>query len=161
VDHVVVRKLEHLTGTQRAPRIGYAVETRDRPGPVFKEGAYQDDAAWIQLHGGLFVAKAKVKIGWVGEYAGVQEVRARTRGAPIHDVADYWAGRARFGYAAVAELESERWIDPFWAGPRTYGYEWVVLENDKKQKSWLTPKEAPRSADDLRARFDRWMADAG
>ena len=67
MDHVLVRKLEHLTGSRRAPALGYAVETRDRPGPVHKHGAFPGDIVWVQLRGGLLVAKARVKLCWVGE----------------------------------------------------------------------------------------------
>lgn len=156
MEHVVIRKLEHLTGSKRAPALGYAIETRDRPGPAHKKGAFPDDTMWLQLHGGLIVARATVRICWVGEYSNIGEVRARTRGAEIHEVLDFWRGRPRYGYAAVAELESESWIEPFWAGPRTYGYEWVTLEDDKKKSSWLTKKDAPRGGADLRARFISW-----
>lgn len=156
MDHVVIRKLEHLAGTPATPRVAFAVETRDRPGPAHKGGAFPDDVVWIKLHGGLMVAKARVKLAWVGEYSSIEEVRRRTRGSPLHDLADFWRGRPRYGYAAVAELEHERWIDPHWAGPRTYGYEWVLLDDDKKVKSWMEPKPPPRSADDLKARFEAW-----
>jgi hypothetical protein len=84
----------------------------------------------------------------------VGEIRARTQGSPLCDLKAFWRGRPRFGYAAVARLSHETWIDPFWGGPRTYGYEWVVLESDSKRKSWLDPKDAPRSSTDLRAAFD-------
>jgi hypothetical protein len=159
VDHVVVRKLEHLTGSQAAPRLGYAVETRDRKGPAHKAGAFEGDIVHIQLHGGLFVARAVVKICWIGEYFEVDEVRARTQGSPIHDVDDFWAGRSRVGYAAVAELHQERWLPaPFWAGPRTYGYEWVVLEDEAKRASWLDEKEPPRGGEGLARDFEAWRA---
>ncbi len=158
MDHVCIRKLEHLTGAKGAPRLGYAVESRDRKGPAHKNGAFEDDVVWIQLHGGLLVGKAKVKICWIGEYSRIDEVRRRTAGSPIHDVEEFWQGRARFGYAAVAELKSETWIPPFWAGPRTYGYEWVVLESDDKRASWLDPKEPPRGADTLRQDFEAWLS---
>ena len=154
--HVIVRKLEDLTGSAARPDLGYAVESRDRPGPAHKHGAFPDDVVWVQLRGGLYIAKAHVKIGWVGEYSAVNEVRARTRGSALHDQASFWAGRPRSGYAAVAELTQERWLEPFWAGPRTYGYEWIVLESNKKKASWLEPREAPRSADDLAVAFRSW-----
>ena len=153
MDHVIVRELEHLTGTSRAPGLGYAIEMRDRPGPAHKHGAFPDDTVWVQLKGGLMVAKARVAICWVGEYSSVGEIRARTRGSIIHDVASFWSGRPRYGYAAVAELSHENWVDPFWAGPRSYGYEWIVLENDSKHKTWLDHKPPPRTAGDLAERF--------
>ena len=155
-EHVLIRKLEHIAGTQRAPNLGYAVEMRDRPGPAHKAGAFPDEVVWIKLHGGLYVGKARIDITWVGEYSSVAEVRRRTKGAPIHDVEDFWARRPRFGYAAVGKLKGERWIEPFWAGPRTYGYEWVRLENAKKMASWLEKKAPPRG-DDLKGTFDRWL----
>ena len=158
MDHVVIRKLEHLTGSGDAPRLSYAVETRDRKGPAHKAGAFERDLVHVQVHGGLFVARAVVKISWIGEYSRIDEVRARTRGAPIHDVDDFWQGRPRIGYAAVAELVQERWLpSTFWAGPRTYGYEWVVLDDDAKRKSWLEPKEPPRGGEGLKAEFDAWL----
>jgi hypothetical protein len=157
MDHAVIRRLEHLTGSAGAPRLGFAVETRDRKGPAHKNGAFPDDVVWVQLHGGLFLARARVKICWIGEYSRVGEIRARTKGSPIHDLDDFWAGRPRVGYAAVATLDRESWVDPFWAGPRTYAYEWVVLEDDAKRRSWLDRKEAPRGGDDLRRAFAAWL----
>lgn len=160
MDHVVIRRLEHITGDGSSPNLGFAIEARDRPGPAHKHGAFEGDRVWIQLRGGLFVARAQVRICWIGEFSSIGEVRSRTGGAPIHDIEDFWKGRPRFGYAAVATLAREEWIDPFWAGPRTYGYEWVVLEDDKKQASWLDKKDPPRGGDSLKAQFDRWKSGA-
>ncbi|MFN2388201.1 MAG: hypothetical protein ABR575_01140 [Actinomycetota bacterium] len=158
MDHVIVRRLEHLTGSRRGPSLGHAVETRERPGPAHKNGAFPHDSVWVQLRGGLFVARAQVKICWIGEYSSVPEVRRRTRGTPLHDVSGFWTGRPRYGYAAVAELAREEWVEPFWAGPRTYGYEWIVLEDHKKKGSWLDAKEPPRGGAELRSSFDTWLA---
>ena len=157
MDHVVVRSLGHLTGDAGKPAVGFAVETRDRPGPAYKEGSSPDDVVWVQLDGGLFVAKARIVIGWVGEYSSVDEVRDRTTG-PLHDLDAFWAGRPRYGYSAVARLQQESWLDePFWAGPRSYGYEWILLENEKKRSSWLDPKPPPRGGEGLRDRFRSWL----
>jgi hypothetical protein len=155
-DHVVIRKLEHLTGSATAPRFGFAVETRESAGPAHKHGAFPDDLVWLKLHGGLVIGKAKIRICWIGEYSSIAEVRARTRGAPIHDVEGFWLGRPKAGYAAVAELAYERWSEPHWQGPRTYAYEWVVLDNDAKLTSWLEDKPPPRGGDDLLQRFNAW-----
>ena len=66
----------------------------------------------------------------------------------------------QLGGAAIrrAELQHESWIEPFWAGPRTYAYEWVLLENDKKHKSWLDRKDSPRTGADLAAKFEAWKS---
>lgn len=158
VDHVVIRKLEELTGSARGPHIAYAIETRDRPGPAHKNGAFPNDGVWIQLRGGLFVGKARIELCWIGEYSHINEVRSRTRGSALHDLIAFWSGRPKYGYAAVASLRHESWIEPFWAGPRSYGYEWVLLDDDKKRSSWLDHKPAPRSKDDLRQAFEDWKA---
>lgn len=160
VDHVIIRRLEHLTGSAKAPGIGFAVETRDRPGPAYKEGAFEGDVVWVQLHGGLLVAKARVQIGYVQEYSNVQEVRRRTKGSAIHAVPEFWKGRPRYGFAAVAALTDEVWLTPpYWGGPRTYGYEWVVLDEPRKRASWLDKKDPPRGdAADLTSKFRRWLA---
>lgn len=155
MEHVVIRRLEHLTGNAQRPALGFAVEMRERPGPAHKAGAFPDDIVWIQLHGGLFVAKARVEICWRGEYSLPKEIRARTRGSELHGTIDFWRRRAKSGYAAVARLTQEHWIEPFWGGPRTYGYEWVLLDNDKKRESWVTKREPPRTTD-LRADFLAW-----
>lgn len=155
-DHVVIRKLEHLTGDARGPHFGYAVETRESAGPAHKQGAFPDDQVWLKLHGGLVVGKAKIKICWVGEYSSIPEIRARTSGSAIHDVTSFWSGRPKAGYAAVAELAFERWVDPHWVGPRTYGYEWVILDSDKKVASWTEEKPAPRGGDELLKDFLAW-----
>jgi hypothetical protein len=158
VDHVLIRRLEHLAGTGERPAIGFGVETRDRPGPLHKLGAFQDDVVWVQLHGGLFVGRARVRITWVGEYSDVRQVRDRTRGSAVHAMDEFWKGRARYGYAAVATLEAESWVDPFWAGPRTYGYEWVQLDDDAKRRSWLDPKAPPRGGEGMRDAFASWRS---
>ena len=157
MDHVLIRRLEHLAGTQARPTLGFGVEIRDRPGPLHKHGAFEDDRVWVQLQGGLFVARAVVKLTWVGEYSDVGAVRVRTSGA-LHGMETFWKGRPRYGYAGVATLHRESWIEPFWAGPRTYGYEWVRLEDDRKRASWLEPKPPPRGGEDLRAQFGVWLA---
>jgi hypothetical protein len=159
VDHVVIRKLEHLTGSSGAPAVSFAVETRDRPGPAHKGGAFEGDVVYTQLHGGLIVARAKVRIGYVMEYSNIQEVRARTRGSALYGVADFWKGRPRYGFAAVAALIEETWVQPpYWGGPRTYGYEWVLLDDDKKRATWLDKREPPRGdSADLPTKFRRWL----
>ena len=159
MEHVLIRRLEHLDGTERRPALTYAVETRETAGPAFKTGTSPGEEVWVQLHGGLFVARARIKLGWVAEYGGIEEVRRRTRGSSLHDREEFWRGRPRIGYAVVAELQEERWIDPFWAGPRTYGYEWVVLEGDKKRSTWLDPKDPPRGGAALLDEFRTWRAE--
>src|SRR5918996_890538 len=104
MDHVVIRKIEHLTGSANAPALSYAVETRERPGPAHKNGAFPDAPVWIQVHGGVYVARAKIRLCWIGEYSNIREVRNRTKGSPLHGVDAFWAGRPRYGYAAVASL---------------------------------------------------------
>ena len=41
MEHVLVRKLEHLTGSKEAPSLGFAVEARDSAGPAYKEGSVE------------------------------------------------------------------------------------------------------------------------
>jgi hypothetical protein len=153
MDHVIIRDLEHLAGSYRAPKLGYAIEMRERPGPAHKTGAFPNDVVWIQLKGGLMVARARVELGWVGEYSSIAEIRRRTKGSPLFDMTTFWKGRPKYGYAAVAELRQEAWLDPYWAGPRSYGYEWVLIDNDKKRATWLERKDPPRGGEDLRDRF--------
>ena len=157
-EHVVIRSLEHMTGSNDRPALRYAIETRDRPGPAYKEGVYSDDTVWVQVRGGLIVAKAAVKIAWKGEYSRIDEIRKRAPDAPMPE--SFWAGRPRSGYAIVAQLQNERWVDPYWGGPRTYGYEWIVLESDAKRASWLEPKDPPRGGEGLKGDFVR-ARDAG
>lgn len=155
-EHVVIRNLEHLTGSSAAPNLQYAIETRAGAGPVYKNGAFPGDVVWIKLHGGLVVGKAQIRLAWVGEFSSLGEIRARTRGAAIHDIAGFWEGRPKVGYAVVAELQSERWIEPRWQGPRTYGYEWVVLDGDKKRATWLEDKPPPKGGGALQDAFLAW-----
>ncbi len=152
----MIRSLEHLARAGDHPALGFAVETRDRPGPAYKLGCGPEDEVWVQLRGGVFVARARVVLGWVGEYSMIEEVRRRTAGSPLHDLEDFWTGRPRYGYAAVASLTGERWIDPFWGGPRSYGYEWVVLESEKKHASWLDPREPPGGGAAIERGFRAW-----
>jgi hypothetical protein len=156
VDHVLIRRLEHLAGSPSSPALRFGVEVRDRPGPLHKLGAYPDEGVWVQLHGGLFVARAVVRITWIGEYDDVRQVRERTRGSALYDLDGFWSHRPRYGYAGVVALEREAWVEPFWAGPRTYGYEWVRLESEAKRSSWLDLKPAPRRGEALLNRFRPW-----
>jgi hypothetical protein len=110
---------------------------------------------WIKLHGGLVVGKATIQIAWVGEYSSLNEIRQRTEGSAVRAMDGFWTGRPKVGYAVVAELRDERWVDPHWAGPRTYGYEWVVLD-DKKRTSWLETKPPPKGGAELVERFLSW-----
>jgi hypothetical protein len=153
VDHVLIRRLEHLTGNVDRPAARFGIETRDRPGPLHKHGAFPDDGVWIQLHGGLFVARATVRICWVGEYSRIDDVRSRTRGSSLENLEGFWRRRPRYGYAAVCELGRESWIEPFWAGPRTYAYEWVLLEDARKRSAWLDRKTPPRGGEVLLREF--------
>ena len=92
MDHVLIRPLEFLTGTRATPSLRFGVEVRDRPGPLHKQGAFEDDRVWVQLEGGLMVARAVVRICWVGEYSEVESVRARTRGSALHGFElTYWS----------------------------------------------------------------------
>jgi hypothetical protein len=150
-EHVQIRALEHFAGSNERPRLEVAVETRDRPGPAYKSGVYSDEAMWVQLKGGLFVARATVRIAWRGEFSKLDEIRRRAGDLPHPE--SFWSGRPRAGYAVVAQLSDERWIEPFWGGPRTYGYEWVVLEDDRKRASWVDRKEPPRGGESLRDDF--------
>src|SRR3954468_22065677 len=110
MEHVGVRSLAHLAGDAGRPALGFAVETRDRPGPAYKEGSAPDDVVWVQLDGGLIVARARIRLGWVGEYSSVDEVRDRTHGSALFPLDSFWAGRPRYGYAAVAGLHHEQWL---------------------------------------------------
>ena len=156
-EHVQIRKLEHLTGNAKAPHLTYALETRTSRGPAHKTGAFPDDLVWIKLHGGLVVGKARIQIAWVGEYSSLNEIRQRTAGSAIHGLEGFWSGRPKVGYAVLAELRNEQWVDPHWAGPRTYGYEWVVLD-DKKRNAWLEVKPPPKGGDDLLKAFLDWKS---
>ena len=113
-------------------------------GGVSGQRDLEHEASVEQLGERLIVAKARIQLCWSGEYSSVGEVRARTRGAPIHDLMTFWAGRPKYGYAAVASLQHEAWVEPFWAGPRTYGYEWVVMDSEKKTRTWFEDKPPPR-----------------
>lgn len=150
-EHVQIRALEHLAGNEGRPRLPTGIEMRDRPGPAYKAGVFERDDVWLQVRGGLVVARATVRIAWRGEYSRPEEIRRRAEDPTLPD--DFWAGRARAGYAVVARLDAARWVDPFWAGPRSYGYEWVVLEDEGKRASWLDPKPPPRGGEALRGAF--------
>ena len=148
VDHVVILDPDLVTARDGRPRISVAIEARDRPGPAYKEGVYSDDVVWIRM-GPLLVAKAKVKIAWKGEYAFVRELQERTKGTELDGADAFWARKPKIGYAIVAQLKDVFFLkEPALAGPRTYGYDWIVLENEKKQETWLTrkPPEAKDAA---------------
>jgi len=150
-EHVVIRSLPHMTGDEAHPSLRLAMETRDRAGPAYKHGVFSEDVVWIQLVGGLLVAKARVRESWRGEYSRIDELRRRLSDVPTSEA--LWEGRPRAGYAVIARLEQEHWLEPDWCGPRSYAYEWVTLENEAKRTSWLEPKPPPRGGESLMADF--------
>ncbi len=150
-EHVAIRALEHIEGDETRPLLRVALETRERPGPAFKQGVFSDDDVWIQLVGGLMVGRARVRESWRGEYSKIDELRRRLSDVPMPE--EMWTGRPRAGYAVIARLQDERWTEPGWRGPRSYAYEWVTLESDSKRASWLDEKPAPRGGEELMQRF--------
>ncbi len=154
MDHVVIFDPEQVTATGGRPEVTCAVEARDRPGPAFKHGVFNDDVVWIRM-GPLLVAKAIVKIAWKGEYAFLDELRERTKGTPLYALDGFWTGKPKIGYAVVAQLLRAKFLpEPALAGPRTYGYEWIVLENERKVETWLTRRPPEPKDEDLVARFN-------
>jgi hypothetical protein len=146
MDHVVIFDPDHVRSRAGRPRFTVAVEARDRPGPAYKAGVGSGEVVWIRM-GPLVVAKATVDIAWHGEYAMLKEIRNRTKGTELFDQDGYWQGKAKIGYAVVAKLRDARWLpEPQLGGPRTYAYDWVVLENEKKEDTWLDLKP-PESKD--------------
>lgn len=157
VDHVVIFAPEHLAARDGRPKITVAIEARDRPGPAYKHGVYDGDVVWIRM-GPLLVAKAAVAIAWHGEYAVLRELRDRTKGTELYGLDSFWTGKPKVGYAVVAQLEHARFLaEAKLAGPRTYGYEWIVLENDRKRDTWLTPR-SPEDKDATVVRRFRELA---
>lgn len=153
MDHVVILQPEHLGARDGRPNVTVAVEARDRPGPAYKAGVGAGDTVWIRM-GPLMVAKATVRIAWHGEFAMPGELRARTKGTELHGLESYWAGKPKIGYAVVAQLQNARFLpEPKLAGPRTYGYDWIVLENDKKTDTWLDMRPPEPKDADLVAKF--------
>lgn len=149
----MIMQPEHVRAHDGRPLVPYAVEARDRPGPAFKHGVFPDDVVWIRM-GPLLIAKAVVKIAWKGEYAFVRELRDRTRGSHMHGDDSFWQHRPKIGYAVVATLEPARFLpEPVLAGPRSYGYDWIVLESESKQETWLTHRPPEPKDADLVRRF--------
>lgn len=142
------------------PLITVALEARDRPGPAYKHGVYDGDVVWIRM-GPLLVARATVQIAWRGEFSMTKDIRDRTKGTEAFGRDSFWAGRPRVGYAVVAMLRDARFLpDAKLAGPRTYGYEWIVLESDRKLQTWLETREPEPKDAALVARF-RQLSSAG
>ena len=146
MDHVLIRPLEFLGGTRAAPSLRFGVELRDRPGPLHKHGAFEDDRVWVQLEGGLIVARAVVRICWVGEYSEVESVRARTRGSALHDLDGFWRGRPRYGYAGLADLAAERWVEPMGRAEDLRVRVGAAGERERRSVPGSTPSLLPGAA---------------
>jgi hypothetical protein len=161
VQHVVIFQPEHLSARDGRPRVSVAVEARDRPGPAFKHGVASDDVVWIRM-GPLLVAKAVVDIAYHFEYAMLKELRERTKGTELYGLEGFWAGKPKVGYAVVAKLRGARFVpEAKLAGPRTYGYDWIVLENERKEDTWLDER-APEPKDaQLVSRFRAMLLGEG
>lgn len=158
MDHVVILAPELVSSLGGRPNVPVALEARDRPGPAYKEGVYADDVVWIRM-GPLLVAKASVKIAWKGEYAMLRELRERTKGSVLHASDSFWAGKPKVGYAVVAQLKNQRFLpEAKLAGPRTYGYDWIVLENERKRETWLETRPPEEKDRDLVKRFKELTA---
>lgn len=151
MDHVVIFEPHHFKSVKGRPDLTVAVEARDRPGPAFKEGVFPDDTVWFRM-GPLLVAKATVKIAWKGEYAFIRELRKRTEETELANDEAWWLRRPKIGYAVVAQLTQARYLSSAkLGGPRSYGYDWIVLDSESKRKTWLNLREPePKDADLLR-----------
>lgn len=161
MDHVVIRDPEHLSARDGRPLLTVAVESRDRPGPAYKHGVYDGDVVWVRM-GPLLVARAEVKIAWRGEYAMLGELRNRTKGTELFALDAYWTGKPKVGYAVVATLHKARFLsEAMLAGPRTYGYDWIVLENEHKEDTWLETRPPEPKDEPLVERFRAMVAGAG
>lgn len=155
MDHVVIFDPGLVGATNGRPDITAAVEARDRPGPAYKHGVFSDDVVWIRM-GPLLVAKGKVKLAWKGEYAFLRELRDRTKGTELYGRDEFWAGKPKIGYAVVAQLKDVYFLkEPSLAGPRTYGYDWITLENEKKEDTWLTRRPPEPKDADLVRRYEQ------
>lgn len=157
MEHVVILDPELVGAKDGRPYVPIAVEVRDRPGPAYKHGVFSDDDVYIRM-GPLLVATAKVKLAWKGEFAFQREIRERTKGTPLDSDA-FWTGRPKVGYAVVAELKDQRFVkESALAGPRSYGYDWIVLESEKKQDTWLTRRPPEDKDTELVRRFREMTA---
>lgn len=144
---------EHVSARDGRPAMTVAVEARDRPGPAYKHGVFPDDVVWIRM-GPLLVAKATVRIAWKGEYAFLRELQQRTRGTELEGLASFWQRKPKIGYAVVATLTDARFVrEPALAGPRSYGYDWIVLENERKRETWLDLRPPEPKDAELVSRF--------
>ena len=144
---------EHLSARDGRPNLTMAVEARDRPGPAYKHDVLSDDVVWIRM-GPLLIATARIKLARKIEYAFTKELRERTKGSELYDLDAFWSGKPKIGYAVVAELKEARFLpEPALAGPRTYGYDWIVLENERKHETWLTRRPPEGKDRDLVARY--------
>lgn len=144
---------EQVSATNGRPNVTMAVEARDRPGPAYKQGVFPEDVVWIRM-GALLVAKASVRIAWKGEYALLRELRERTKGTGLYGADSFWAGKPKIGYAIVAHLKDQRFLpEARLAGPRTYGYDWIVLENERKRDTWLETRPPEDKDRELVRRF--------
>ncbi len=150
---MVILQPDELRAREGRPLVSVAVEARDRPGPAFKQGVFPDDTVWIRM-GPLLVARATVKIAWKGEYAFLREVRDRTKGSELYDQEAFWQRKPKIGYAVVAQLREARFLpEATLAGPRSYGYDWIVLESESKQDTWLRKRPPEPKDADLVRRF--------
>jgi hypothetical protein len=143
MDHVVIRRVEYVSGTRDRPEIGIFTQAHQTRHPVPWGQITVGDTVWMKWSRGPIVARATVQGFRQIQACSPDRLRQIVTGCKLYDLKDYWVSLPPAFSAVVIWLDDERWLDsPVFPSARSRGESWVPLKTSELREAWLTIQAA-------------------
>jgi hypothetical protein len=111
MDHVVIRRVEYVSGTRDRPEIGIFTQAHQTRHPVPWGQITVGDTVWMKWSRGPIVARATVQGFRQIQACSPDRLRQIVTGCKLYDLKDYWVSLPPAFSAVVIWLDDERWLD--------------------------------------------------
>lgn len=150
LQHLVIRKMSYVAGTQMKPEVQIFMQTNTRFKPLNTELFKKDQIVWMKWSGGPIVAKAKIS-SWDSGYiknGNIDEARNLTKGTNLYHLEDYWKSvrKKKNAYYVVVKLHDEEWLEELiYPEARSLGTSWLYIDSQRKYDGWINSiKQDPK-----------------
>lgn len=150
LQHLVIRKMNYVAGTQMKPEVQIFMQTNKRFKPLNTELFKKDQIVWMKWSGGPIVAKAKIS-SWDSGYiknGNIYEARNLTKGTNLYHLEDYWKSvrKKKNAYYVVVKLHDEEWLEELiYPEARSLGTSWLYIDSQRKYDGWINSiKQDPK-----------------